>query len=294
MTPANQAPALRSGVLAASLLHDLPLAVTELGVRTGPSWDDRERWCSVPWPVLDEALNGADPASTMGRLRLRDWLRARHAADQSDLRQRVVALALPRGHALHPGPTWGVEPIMGGVLDLGLGLRHPLVDAAPRTPTETISPLPTSATADIGLNTGPWWAPVLAHRDEMARLAVDRLTRDGGSVLRPIGGCDVLTLLSSPILRRHLAQGDGTGMRAVGAPMRNRGWFDLARIDPAFVTAAAMATEPEDRGVLHPLFVTNDEICAAPAGNSVTDHALAALADPARSGDHFGREVFYR
>ncbi|MGL5828017.1 MAG: hypothetical protein ACRC0L_00425, partial [Angustibacter sp.] len=218
MTSAEQAPTLRRGVLAASLLHDLPLEVTALGVRTGPSWDDRASWCSVPWPTLHEALNGAEPDSASGRLRLRDWLRARHAADQSDLRQRVVALALPREHALHPGPTWGVEPIMGGVLDLGLGLRHPITDAAPRTPSEIITPLPTGATADIGLNTGPWWAPVLAHRDDMARLAVERLTRDGGSVLRPIGGCDVLTLLTSPILRRHLAQGDGTGMRVVGAP----------------------------------------------------------------------------
>jgi hypothetical protein len=49
-------------------------------------------------------------------------------------------------------------------------------------------------------------------------------------------------------------------MRAVAAPMRRRGWFELARIDPPFVLAAAHATAAEDRGIDRPLLVTEDVI----------------------------------
>jgi hypothetical protein len=49
-------------------------------------------------------------------------------------------------------------------------------------------------------------------------------------------------------------------MRAVAVPMRSRAWFDLARIDPAFVGAATMATAEEQRGVIRPLLVTVDEV----------------------------------
>jgi hypothetical protein len=54
-------------------------------------------------------------------------------------------------------------------------------------------------------------------------------------------------------------------------PMRSRGWFDLARIDPAFVGAAATATAPDERGITSPLLVTVDEV-------TVVRHP----ADPAR------------
>ncbi len=294
VTSAQHPPTLRRGVLAASLLDDLPLEATDLGVRTGPGWDDRESWSAVPWPTLHEALHGADPVSATGRLRLRDWLRARHAADQPNLRERAVALALPRDHALHPGPSWGIDPIRGGVLDLGIGLRHNIIDAPPRSPQEMVTPLPTTATAHAGLNTGPWWQSLLAHRDAMASLAVDRLTRDGGGMLRPIGGCDVLTLLTSPVLRYFLAHSDGTGMRALGAPMRDRAWFDLARIDPAFVSAAAMATDPAERGLLRPVLVTAEEVGPVPELIDVSALARNSLADPARTGRQFGGAGWYR
>ncbi|GMA85266.1 hypothetical protein GCM10025868_05160 [Angustibacter aerolatus] len=70
-------------------------------------------------------------------------------------------------------------------------------------------------------------------------------------------------------------------MRAVAAPMRTRAWFDLSRIDPAYVGAAATATEPEQRGIGRPLLVTVDEVGLAPARERVVDLARAALADPA-------------
>jgi hypothetical protein len=99
----------------------------------------------------------------------------------------------------------------------------------------------------------------------MGALAAARLGRDGPTdgVIRPVGGCDVLALLASASLRRHLAMGDSTGMRAVAVPMRRRGWYDLSRIDPAFVGAAWSATDELDRGVPRPLLVTADEVAVS-------------------------------
>jgi hypothetical protein len=110
----------------------------------------------------------------------------------------------------------------------------------------------------------------------MGALAVERLARDGRrrqAVIRPVGGCDVLTLLTSRDLRRYLATEDGSGMRAVAAPMRSRGWYDLARVDPTFVAAAWAATDESERGVRRPLLVTADEVALAgrSAGPVVSD-----------------------
>jgi hypothetical protein len=82
-------------------------------------------------------------------------------------------------------------------------------------------------------------------------------------VLRPVGGCDVLTLLGTRPLRAALAGGDGSGMRAVAVPTRQRGWFDLRRVDPAFVGAAWAATTEADRGLSSALLVTRDEVATA-------------------------------
>jgi hypothetical protein len=300
--------ALRRGVLAASVLHDVPMEPADGGVRVGVFWDDRDAWTPVRWPELAAALAGADPESTAGRLRLRDWLRARawaastvpagpQAGTERPVDDRLVALALPVGHALHPGESWVVERVLGGVLDVGPGLlpadggrhlwslddaagllpadggRHlrSLDDAPGLQPSRLAAPLPPSAVPPDRLDLSGRWAALRAHLDAMAELAVARLERRGPAVLQPIGGCDALTLLSSRRMRRAVATGDGTGLRAVAVPMRSRGWFDLARIDPAFVGAAATATAPEERGVTSPLLVTVDEV-------AVVRHP----ADPAR------------
>jgi hypothetical protein len=268
--------ALRRAVLAASVLHDVPAEPTEDGVRVGTSWDDRAAWTPARWPELAGALAGADPESTTGRLRLRDWLRARAWAagttgpggpagtpvDAPSLRSdnrravpdlsRLVPLALPVGHALHPGHSWVVERVLGGVLDLGLGLRPGNGGLA--------APIPPSAVPSGGPDLAARWPALRGYLYDMAGLAVARLDGPDGSVLQPTGGCDVLTLLAGRRMRAALATGDGTGLRAVAVPMRSRGWFDLARIDPAFVGAAAMATAPEDRGLPTPLLVTADEV----------------------------------
>lgn len=279
--------ALRRGVLAASVLDDIPLEPCPEGVRLGGGWQRPHR-VVVPWVRLEQAVAGADPESTAGRLRLRDWLRARVALADGprSARHHLVPLALPVGHALHPGPGWAREPVLGGVLDLGLGLRVPAGD------DDTVVVLAPSVLACAGLDPRHWWAPVRERLDELGLLAVERLTRDESGVLAPTGGCDVLTLLGSRWLRAHLADGDGTGMRALAAPMRSRAWFDLARIDPAFVAAAAAATDEEHRGLSRPLLVTADEVTlAAPA--PVARLAQDALVDPA-APDPTLPQVLYR
>ena len=248
--------ALRRGVLAASVLHDVPVEPGSDGVRVGASWDDRAGWTSASWSELATALDGADPESMPGRLRLRDWLRSRAWACAGAGERRLVALALPTGHVLHPGDSWVVDRVLGGVLDVGPGLVPDTGGLA--------APLHRSAVPPGRLDLADRW-PVLRGRvEDLAERALERLSDDASRVLRPVGGADVLTLLGARVLRAHLATGDGTGLRAVAVPMRSRAWFDLARIDPAFVGAAATATAPEERGLASPLLVTVDEVAVVP------------------------------
>lgn len=159
-------------------------------------------------------------------------------------------------------------------------------------------PLWPDVAAAVGLDVEVAWAAAAEHRDRMGGLAVARLVRDrrlhrgrpGGAagapgspglVLRPVGGCDVPTLLSAPVLRDHLAQEDGTGLRTVAVPSRTRGWTDLARIDPAFAGAAWSATEVGRRAFSRPLLVTRDEVCQVPAPPDPAAALAAVLADPA-------------
>lgn len=280
---------LRQGVLAASVLDDIPMEPHGDGVSLGLSWRDRTSWVPVSWEQLAEACQGVDPTSTAGRLRLRDWmrLRPRLQAELSPDDRRVVPLALPAGHPVRPGGGWARERVRGGVLEVGPALRLLTGD------DELVVPLSDSVLRAAGVD-GPWWAAVRAHCDAMAALAVARLVRDAGSVLTPVGGCDVLTLLASATLRRHLASSDGTGMRAVAVPMRRRGWFDLARIDPPFVLAAAHATAVEDRGLDRPLLVTQDEVALVRRVIDVAGMARRALADPGADRRYGGRDVLYR
>ncbi|GAA4353578.1 hypothetical protein [Angustibacter luteus] len=296
--PSN-AGALRRGTLAASVLHDIPLEARADGVLVGSQWDERDAWTSVGWQHLEGALAGADPESLPGRLRLRDWLRAYISLAQLPTLHglgparpsRTIALALPAGHALHPGPEWVVERVLGGVLDVGIGLRQPPDEAQHE---QLAVPLPPGAARAAGVDTSRWWKDLAKHREEMAVLAAARLEADGGGTLRPVGGCDVLTLLSGHWLRKHLATEDGIGMRALAVPMRSRGWFDLARIDPAFVGAAAAATESELRGVQRPLLVTTHEVGLAASLLSTEQLARTSLADSVGTQPHHERNVLYR
>jgi hypothetical protein len=281
------------------VLHDIPLEPREDGVVVGSRWDERDAWTSVAWDDLAGALDGADPESLTGRLRLRDWLHAYIALAQTPSLNggahpkpgRAVALALPVGHPLHPGADWVVERVLGGVLHVGIGLRR----APDADQHEQLAvPLPASAARAAEIDTAPWWKEIAAHREEMAVLAANRLETDGGGILKPLGGCDVLTLLSGHWLRKHLATEDGIGMRALAVPMRSRGWFDLARIDPAFVGAAAAATDPELRGVDRPLLVTAEEVGQPARVASAQDVARSSLADPAGTRPRHDRDVLFR
>ncbi len=283
MAAVDEVVALRRAVLVASLLDDVPVVAADSGVVLTVGGDGS---VTVPWLRLVRALAGAPAESAAGRLRLRDWLQAcaevarllHDADDDADddaaaLRAQVVPLALPAGHVLHPGSAWVRERVLGGVLDLGLGLRLPgPVGAA--APGRVLALAP-GVLGCAGVATASWWPPLVARLDELGALAVARLKRDGTTVVTPTGGCDALTLLASPTLRRHLAGGDGVGLRSVGAPMRTRAWFDLARIDPAFVVAAAAATDAEHRGVDRPLLVTADEVAfVRPRGDAARLHLV--------------------
>lgn len=285
---------LRRGALAASVLDDIPMEPRSAGVAVGLDWHDRSSWVPVSWRELAEAVDGVDPESAAGRVRLRDWMRARPllARGIAPDDRRVVPLGLPLTHPVRPAAGWAREPVRGGVLELGPALR--LLGEGAGGADECVLPLSRSVLQAAGLDASTWWPRARAYLDAMATLAVARLQRDGKAVLTPVGGCDVLTLLGSAVLRRWLAASDGTGMRAVAVPMRTRGWFDLARIDPPFVLAAAHATSVEERGLERPLLVTEDEVVLG--GGPVIDVAALArraLADP--SGDDRGRrDVLYR
>jgi hypothetical protein len=256
------------------VLDDIPMEPRADGIAVGLGWNDRRSWVPVSFEQLADAVRGVDPESSTGRLRLRDWMRARAVLHGGLAPQdrRLVPLALPVGHPVHPGGGWAYEQVRGGVLDVGPALRLLTAD------DELVVPLSSAVLHAAGLDLRPGWSAVRAHCDAMASLAVARLVRDAKAVLAPVGGCDVLTLLASATLRRYLASSDGTGMRAVAVPMRRRGWFDLARIDPPFVLAAAHATSAEERGVDRPLLVTQDEVAVVGAVVVVGAHASPALA----------------
>lgn len=269
------------------MLDDIPLEPRADGVVLGVDWQDRSSWVSASWLELAEATTGVDPESDAGRMRLRDWMRARPrlAALRPDDR-RLVPLALTVDHPVRPCGGWALEHVRGGVLALGPALRLFQGD------DELIVPLSASVLRAADLDPMTWWPSSRDYLDAMAALAVARLERDGKGVLSPVGGCDVLTLLSSPTLRRYLATSDGTGMRAVAVPMRRRGWFDLARIDPPFVLAAAHATSAEERALDRPLLVTEDEVALGGGVIDVAAMARRALAEPA-ADDRSGRDVLY-
>ena len=287
--------ALRRGVLAASVLDDIDVeprddAVLLPGVPP----------VGVPWADLAAAVGGCEPTSPVGRARIGSLLRLlRLVADLGPaapeaLRSGAVPLALPRGHALHPGPAWVQARVPGGVLDLGVGVRvdpdqvpggahnrdGDRVAAPDLALVGPVEPLPEAVARACGARPADWWPDLQARAEEMGALTAGRLARDGGGearghdVLRPVGGCDVLTLLSSGALRSALALQDGAGMRAVAVPVRHRGWIDLARIDPAYVATVWELTGELERGVPTPLLVTRDEVCLPAPGGDVARHAI--------------------
>jgi hypothetical protein len=178
--------------------------------------------------------------------------------------------------AMACGPGW-VRERVGGSLVLGLGVS----DLAGIQGPHPLPPLP-SLDRGVQARLGTRWTEVRRDLERLGGLVEARLARDAAEgrplVLRPTGTADVVTLLGSRRLRGALASGDGTGMRAVAVPVRDRGWFDLARIDPAYVRAAWSASDPLDRAFDTPLLVTVDAVDAPVASGDVL---AGVLADPA-------------
>lgn len=274
---------LRLAVLAVSVLHDVDVAPDRLGVGLPGTV-----LVHLPWSECRAALRGADPGTEAGRDRLAAWVRARRwAADLPpvELGDLLRPVGLPVGHALHPGPEWVRERVLGGALELGFGAAG-LDPAHP----DAVVLLPPAALQGRELDLELRWREARSYLADMGALAVRLLVRsaDPRGQLRPIGDCDVVTLLGARPLRAALAEQAG-GMAAAVVPMRTRGWTRLTGIDPAFGPAAAAATDPADRGFDRPVLVTVDEVALVPAGGSP---ATAALRD--HHGDTAGaRDVRY-
>lgn len=244
--------ALRLGALAVAVLHDLDLQPSVDGiVLTGGTPVE------VSWAHCRQALAGSAPDSSQGRARLARWLSARHLIAQltpAELADRARPVGLPRAHPLHPGEGWAIEHVPGHTLDLGLGIGAAGTEAA-----HGVLVIPADVWVVAGIDPAPYWPAARAYLDAMSLLAVQRWGRLQREDLRPMGDCDVVTLLASMPYRAALVAGRA-GMTGVAVPMRSRGWTDLRAIDPAFAVAAAAATAPEDRGFPRPLLVTADEL----------------------------------
>jgi hypothetical protein len=271
---------LRRLALAVSVLDDVDIVPMDDGVLlTGDSPVE------VSWLELRRAVAGADPADDLGRARVGAWLRGRRiAADvhPDHLRDLARPVGLPVDHPLHPGLDWVRHRVLGHTLDLGLGF----VGVGP-DPDEVVV-VPQGALDAAGVDPASWWPVARDYLERMGAVAAERLPDD--TTLRPIGDCDVATLLGSRRLREALCAHDGTGMRAAAVPMRRRGWLDLTRIDPAFTAAAAAATLPLERGFTRPLLLTVDEVTLAAEGGRPAE---IVLRDAAVDSPHL-RPVLYR
>lgn len=253
--------AIRAVLLAVQVFDDVDLEIAAGGLVLPGG-------VRIGWPHVRGALRGARADRAADRARVSCWLRcAARLGGMSDpeLDGAVRPVGLPRGHVLHPGAAWVQEATLGEALDLGLGVLD--VDGP-----ETVTIVPPSVWAAIGVDPAGRWPRARRLLEEMGALAATRWTLSGDGVLRPMGDCDVITLLGAVSLRSRLAGTDG-GMRAVSAPMRRRGWTRLSRLDPAFTPAAAMATGEDERGFLRPLLVTADEVVLAGEGGR-TDISL--------------------
>ena len=275
-TPASRRPALRRCALALTVLHGLELVPGDDGVEvegTPP--------VLVPWDEIDAVVGPIDPESPHARRRLGSWFAMRRAVvERYDLDDRARPVALPRGHVLHPGADWVRHRVPGGVVDLGLGFVGLLDD-----PDEVVV-VPTGVLTASRIDPTPWWPKQLRYLDRMGAMAAARFVADRGAPLRPIGDCDVVTLLASPVFRASICGADAAALRSAAVPMRRRGWLDLTRVDPAFAMAAAAATDPVERGFDRVVLISPHEVALALDGGRVAHWSLHD--PPPRSGSAAG------
>jgi hypothetical protein len=260
--------ALRQCVLAVSVLQDLDLVPVDDGVIVASGR-------LLPWEAIEAALEGYDPELAETRPVLSSWLRAvQEIAWRSpeDLAGRARPVGLPRGHALHAGATWAQTLVPGGVLDLGVGLFGIGTDP------DAVTVLRPGLLEACGHDPRAWWPACLAYLEQMGELAASRYLLHPDRPLRPMGDCDVVTLVGSATFRRTLAGKDRAGMCAAALPTRSRGWLDLSRIDPAFALVAASLADSHERGFERPLLITAEEVVMARGGG---DPVLQAMRDAA-------------
>ena len=258
---------LRRCALAVAVLHDLDVLPGIEGiVLTGtPPLE-------VSWAECRRALGGVDPDSDDGRHRLARWLMLRRwIADRplEDLYERARPYATPVESPLHSGLDWVRRRVLGDALDLGFGF----VGLDPRDPDKVL-PVPQRMLDAASVAVDDWWPTAVVYLERMGRMAAERLERNPQIPLRPMGDCDVVTLLGSMTFRAAVVAPIPDGMRTVAVPMRSRGWLDLSRVDPAFSAAAARLTAPEERGFSRPLLVTREEVALAPEGGDVVRPAI--------------------
>jgi hypothetical protein len=228
----------------------------------------------VSWAECRRALGGVDADTDDGRHRLARWLLLRRwLADRplEDLYERARPYGTPVESPLHSGLDWVRRRVHGDALDLGFGF----VGLDPRDPDKVL-PVPQRVLDSAAVSVDDWWPTAVVYLERMGRMAADRMHRSPAMPLRPMGDCDVVTLLGSMTLRAEMVAAVADGMRTVAVPMRSRGWLDLSRVDPAFSAAAARLTAADERGFSRPLLVTREEVALAPEGGDV---ARAAIED---------------
>jgi hypothetical protein len=247
----------------------------------------------LAWADLAQAVAGLDPVSEEGRTALARWLRAaRTLADlhPDELVGRLRPLALTPDHRLHPGAVWARTEVPGGLLHLGFALAG----LDPSDP-DLLTVAPRGLLEATGLDLLAAWAEQIGYLERMGHVAALRLMRDPEAPLRPMGDCDVLTLLGSRTLRAQLADADGVGMRGVAVPMRSRGWTDPDHVDSAFARAAAAATDDDQRGLQGAVLVTRDGIYSSIDGAIASDFTLREVKQGRRRrADDALRPVRYR
>jgi hypothetical protein len=255
-----EAQQLRQCALAVAVMHDVDVLPSPQGVVLPgtPS-------VLITWPECRRALAGAAPDTEEARQRLKRWFQMRRwLADRplEDLAERARPYGVWVESPLHPGLDWIRRRVLGDTLDLGFGF----VGIDPAQP-DLVMPVPHQLLRSAAVEPSPWWPTAVDYHERMGEMAAERLGRN--PQLRPMGDCDVVTLLGSRTLRHAIVDGLPNGMRTVAVPMRTRGWLDLNRIDPAFSAAAARLTPMEDRGFDRPLLVTRDEVVIARADGDV-------------------------
>lgn len=260
-----EAKQIRQCALAVAVLHDVDVMPSPQGVVLPGSTD-----VLITWTECRRALAGADPQTDTARHRLKRWLQLRRwIADcpLEDLADRARPYGAWVESPLHPGLDWIRRRVLGDTLDLGFGF----VGIDPSQP-DLVLPIPHQLLQAASVEPEPWWPTAIVYLERMGDMAAERLDRS--AQLRPMGDCDVMTLLGSRTLRHAIVDGLPDGMRTVAVPMRTRGWLDLNRIDPAFSAAAARLTALDDRGFDRPLLVTRDEVVIARADGDVIRAAM--------------------